>query len=617
MRFVRAVWKLLVGIKDALVLLAMLLFFGALWAALNAGPQPIGEGVLVVDLDGSLVEQPARQSATDLVGAGSLAREHRLRDVVAAVDTAATDDRVKAIALDLEGFIGGGQSAIATLGEALDRARRAGKPVLAYATGYSDDGYQLAAHASEIWMNPLGAVVIAGPGGNNLYFKGLFDKLGVTANVYRVGTYKAAVEPYTRSDMSPEARANAQALAGAMLETWRDDVRRARPAAAGSIDAYLRDPVAVIRAAGGDFARAALAGKLIDRAADRHAFNARLAELGGSVDDKAIPYRQIKLKDYVRESDPAGANGPIGVVTVAGTIVDGKAGPGSAGGDSIAKLIDEGVASGELKALVVRIDSPGGSVTASEVIRQSILHAKSKGLPVVASMGNVAASGGYWVAMPANAIFAEPSTVTGSIGVFGVLPSFQGSMAKLGLAADGVQTTPLSGEPDLLNGPSPAADALIQAGVESVYRRFLAIVAASRGKSVAEVDRVAQGRVWDGGTARQLGLVDQFGGLDEAIAKAAALAKIDDTSVTWLDQRPSFEDRLVAMLAGEDEAESGAPDAFAAFAPAPTSLLARVVGEVAAIMAGPSIQVRCLDCPPGPVSAPSREAVAWWKLLGS
>jgi protease-4 len=618
MRFVRAVWKLLVGVKDALVLLLMLLFFGALWAGLKAGPKPIGDGVLLVELDGSLVEQPARRSASSLVG-GRAAHEHRLRDVVAAIDAAATDDRVKAIALDLERFVGGGQSAITTLGEALDRARKAGKPVLSYATGYSDDSYQLAAHASEIWMNPLGAVALAGPGGNNLYYKGLFDKLGVTANVYRVGTYKAAIEPFTRSDMSPEARANAQALAGAMMETWRDDVRHARPAAAASINAYLRDPVATIQAAGGDFAKAALAGKMIDRAAERHAFNARLAQLGGSVDDKAIPYRHIELRDYVRDLSPSSSRGPIGVVTVAGTISDGKAGPGTAGGDSIAELIDEGVASGKLKALVVRIDSPGGSVMASEVIRAAILNAKAKGLPVVASMGNVAASGGYWVATPADAIFAEPSTVTGSIGVFGILPSFQGSMAKLGLAADGIKTTPLSGEPDLLNGPSPAAGALIQAGVDSIYKRFLTLVAAARHKSIADVDRLAQGRVWDGGTARQLGLVDQFGGLDEAIAKAAALAKIDDTDVTYLDQQPSFEDRLVDLVAGDDAADSSPTDAFAALSPAPTALLARVIGEVSAIMAGPSIQVRCLDCPPSaaaslPVDARERGVVA--QMLG-
>ena len=617
MRFLGAVWRLLVGIKDALVLIFMLMFFGLLYVGLQSRPNQVGDGVLVLDLDGTVVEQPSTPDTAELLAGSQRLHEFSRRELVAVLDAAADDGRVKAVALDLDGFLGGGQTALGDVGAALDRVRKAGKPVVAYAAGYSDDGYQLAAHASEIWMHPLGAVAIAGPGGQNLYYKGLLDKLGVTANVYRVGTYKAAVEPFTRTDMSPEARANAAALAGAMLETWRDDVRQARPAAAPSVDAWLRDPVAVVRAAGGDFSRAALSGKLIDRAGERHAFNARLAELGGKVDDDAIPYRRIALADYVRDLDPARSSGPIGVVTVAGTIVDGEAGPGNAGGDSIAKLIDEGVASGKLKALVVRIDSPGGSVMASEVIRAAILNAKAKGLPVVASMGNVAASGGYWVATPADAIFAEPSTITGSIGVFGILPSFQGSMAKLGLAADGVATTPLSGEPDLLNGPSPAASALIQAGVESTYQRFIALVAKSRGKSLAEVDRIAQGRVWDGGTARQLGLVDQFGGLDEAVAKAAALARTDDTGVTWLDQRPSFEDRLVEMVAGDDAAESAPADAFAAFAPAPTDLLARVISEVTAILAGPSIQVRCLECPPAAAAPPSAKAMNWWRLLSA
>jgi protease-4 len=613
MRFVRAVWNLLVGIKDALVLLLMLLFFGALWAGLQSGPRPIGHGVLLVDLDGALVEQPSRPSASSLIG-GNVTKEHRLRDVVAAVDAARDDDRVKAVALDLDGFIGGGQSAIATLGEALDRVRKSGKPVLTYATGYTDDGYQLAAHSSEIWLNPLGAVALAGPGGNNLYYKGLLDKLGVTANVYRVGTYKAAVEPFTRSDMSPEARANATALGQAMLETWRDDVSRARPAAAVSVANYLRDPVAMVRAAGGDFARAATANKLVDHAGERHAFNRRLAELGGEEDDSAIPYRQIKLKDYLREVDPGAGSGPIGIVTVAGTIVDGKAGPGSAGGDSIAELIDKGVASDSLKALVVRIDSPGGSVMASERIREAIVAAQRHGLPVVASMGNVAASGGYWIATPANAIFAEPSTITGSIGVFGILPSFEGSLSKLGVGLDGIKTTPLSGEPDLLGGPSPEADALIQTGVESIYRRFLGLVAASRKKSPAEIDRIAQGRVWDGGTARQLGLVDNFGGLDEAVAKAAQLAKIDDRDVTYLEEPPSFEERLLTMLAGDEEADGAPQDAFASLAPVPANLLARALAEVSMILAGPSIQVRCLECPPSPIAvgAPAGGQAAGW-----
>jgi len=231
MRFLGAIWKLLVGIKDALVLIFMLLFFGFLYVGLSARPDPVGEGVLVLDLDGTVVEQPSAPATAELIAGSSRLQEFRLRDLVAALDAAKDDSRIKAVALDLDGFLGGGQTALGDLGAALDRVRKAGKPVVTYAAGYGDDAYQLAAHASEVWMNPLGAVVIAGPGGQNLYYKGLLDKLGVTANVYRVGTYKAAVEPFTRSDMSPEARENMQALAGAMLETWRADVTRARPAA--------------------------------------------------------------------------------------------------------------------------------------------------------------------------------------------------------------------------------------------------------------------------------------------------------------------------------------------------------------------------------------------------
>ena len=258
MRFVRAVWKLLVGIKDALVLLAMLLFFGALWAGLQAGPKPIGEGVLLVDLDGRWSSSRRGNRRRAWSARGSLPTN--IACAMSSPRSMPPPGRPR------QGHRARPRKVHRRRAERDRDARRgarpraqARKPVLAYATGYSDDSYQLAAHASEVWMNPLGAVAIAGPGGNNLYFKGLFDKLGVTANVYRVGTYKAAVEPFTRSDMSPEARANAQALAGAMLETWRDDVGRARPAAARSIDAYLRDPVAMVRAAGGDFARAALA----------------------------------------------------------------------------------------------------------------------------------------------------------------------------------------------------------------------------------------------------------------------------------------------------------------------------------------------------------------------
>ncbi|MGH6706304.1 MAG: signal peptide peptidase SppA, partial [Sphingomicrobium sp.] len=565
MRFVRAVWKLLVGIKDALVLLFMLLFFGLLYAVLSARPAAIGDGVLAMDLDGVLVEQASRPDAlAALAGAGGITHEFELRDLVAALDTAKDDDRVKAIALDLDGFLGGGQASLAALGEKIGEVRKSGKPVVAYAAGYTDDRYQLASHASEIWMPAMGAIAVAGPGGNNLYFKGLMDKLGITANVYRVGTYKSAVEPWTRSDMSPEAEENAQALGDALLETWREDIARGRPAATAGLTRLVTDPVGVTRAANGNLARAALDLKLVDRIGERRQYEARLAELGGKDEDSARGYKRIKLASYEAQA-VSEEKGPIGVVTVAGEIVDGKAGPGTAGAETIARAIEKGLAKNDLKALVVRVDSPGGSVFASERIRQALLAAKEKKIPIVVSMGSVAASGGYWVATPGDFIFAEPSTITGSIGVFGVLPSFEGTLVKLGIGADGIKTTPLSGEPDLLHGPSDAADALIQAGVEQVYARFLGIVAEARRKTPAEIDRVSQGRVWDGGTARQLGLVDGFGGMDEAVAKAAELAKLDEDNrgLTYLEPAPDFTDELMAAFAGEEEAGEAPADAFA------------------------------------------------------
>jgi protease-4 len=617
MRFVKAIWKLLVGIKDALVLLFMLLFFGLLYAGLSARPVAIGDGVLVMDLDGVLVEQASRPDpVAAFVGASNVTREFELRDLIAALDAAKDDRRVKAIALDLDGFLGGGQPAIAALGEKIREVKK-DKPVIAFATGYTSDRYQLAAHASEIWMPAMGVLAVAGPGGNNLYFKGLLDKLGVTANVYRVGTYKAAVEPFTRNDMSPEARENAQALADAMLETWREDVARGRPAAAPGMARFLGDPIGVTRAANGDIAKAALDLKLVDRIGERRKYEERLAELGGKDDDGPHPYKRIKLAAFEEQAVEPTA-GPIGVVTIAGEIVDGKAGPGRAGGETIVREIEQGLAENDIKALVVRIESPGGSALASEQIRQSLLAAKAKKIPVVVSMGNVAASGGYWVATPGDYIFAEPSTITGSIGVFGVLPSFEGSLAKLGLGADGIKTTPLSGEPDLLKGPSPEADAIIQAGVEQVYRKFLTIVAQARRKSPADIDRIAQGRVWDGGTARQLGLVDGFGGMDEAIAKAAELANLGkgERGLTYLEKEPSFTDTLIEAFATQEETEELPADALASLAPAPEGLLARAIAEVRSILNGPTIQVRCLDCPPV-VAAPrlSEEDRGWLTRL--
>jgi protease-4 len=351
-----------------------------------------------------------------------------------------------------------------------------------------------------------------------------------------------------------------------------------------------------VAAAGGDMAKAALAAGLVDKLGAREAYEAHLAELGGTGSGRN-PFARVSLAAFTRETVDRPSSGPIGLVTVAGDIVDGKAGPGTAAGETIADEVERAVDAG-VKALVVRIDSPGGSVTASERIRQSILAAKARRIPVVVSMGDVAASGGYWVATAGDYIYAEPTTITGSIGVFGVLPSFQGTLAKLGIGADGVKTTPLSGEPDLLKGPSPEANTLLQTGVESTYRRFLGLVAESRRKTPQQVDAIAQGRVWDGGTAHQLGLVDSFGGINDAVAKAAELAKLgDERRVAYFDPPRSFEDELIDAYAGDNHDDSTTTgDAYATLVDGPRLQMTSMLAQLQSMLNGPVLQVRCLEC---------------------
>jgi protease-4 len=378
----------------------------------------------------------------------------------------------------------------------------------------------------------------------------------------------------------------------------------------------MRNTPAAVQAAGGDMAKASLNAGLVDKIADREAFEQRLAQLGGADDRSLGGYKRIALPAYIRETMGKQKEGPIGVVTIAGMIVDGKAASGTAGGDTISEIIHRGLADNDLKALVVRVDSPGGSVLASERIRQAILEAKRQKIPVVVSMGSVAASGGYWVSTPGDFIYAEPSTITGSIGVFGILPSFEGTLSKLGVGADGIKTTPLSGEPDVLKGPSPEASQLLQTGVDSIYARFLGIVAQSRHKTPQQINEIAQGRVWDGGTAHQLGLVDGFGGLDAAIQKAGDLAKLakNDRGVTYLERPPTFKEQLIEMLADKEKDDNAGPaQGYALFGDGQVRL-AQAVADLRSIMNGPAIQVRCLECP-APAQAPKHADVSLLAML--
>lgn len=602
MRVVRGFWRLLVGIKDALVLLFLLLFFGSLFALLSVRPNPSvpTSGALVLKLDGTIVEQPADADPLSVIsGNGPATREYRLRDVVRALQVASTDPLVKAIVLDLDRFAGGRQAALAEVGEAIDGARRGGKPVFVYATGYADDGYQLASHASDVWLNPLGAIFLSGPGGSQLYYKGLLDKIGVTAHLYRVGRFKSAGEPYIRTDLSPEARAANQALADSLWARWNEEVSKARPKA--KLAPYENDPAGSLERAGNDTSKAAMDAGLVDKLGDRIAFGRRVAEIAGdATSNKPGEYQAIPIDRYLA-AHPEPAAGKVGVLTIAGEIVDGERGPGTAGGETIARLLTDELAKKRIKALVVRVDSPGGSVTGSERIRSAILEAKSQGLPIVVSMGSVAASGGYWVSTPGQMVFADPATITGSIGVFALIPTFEGTLAKLGLSADGVVTTPLSGQPDVLKGTSPTIDRLIQGSITSTYARFMNIVGAARHMTPEHVDEIGQGHVWAGSTARQLGLVDRFGGLDDAIAFAASAAKLSggDARPRWIERDPNPYKALLAEWAGrrpDGDADAAVTDPLARIARAPQVTALSALADASAILSGPVVQVRCLEC---------------------
>ncbi|MBI1402703.1 MAG: signal peptide peptidase SppA [Porphyrobacter sp.] len=615
MSFVGKVWKVLVGVKDALVLLFMLLFFVMLFGILSARPSAgqVREGALLIDLDGSVVEEKsALDPISALLSGTAPVKEYRERDIVRALDAAATDDRIKAVVFDLTTFTGGGQVHLTAIGEAMDRVRAAKKPVLTYAIGYADDHMMLAAHASEVWLDPQGAALVTGPGGSYLYYADLLNKLGVNAHIFRAGEYKSATEPYSRSDMSPEARENVGALYAALWEEWQANVKKARPQA--NLAEVTGDTAAFLAGGNGDLADAALKAGLVDKLGDRVQFGERVAAIAGKdrFDETPGAFAASELGAYLADIPAPSGGKKIGVVTVAGEIVDGDAGPGTAGGARIADVLDAAL-DDDLAALVVRIDSPGGSVTASEEIRRAVERFRARKIPVAVSFANIAASGGYWVATAGERIFAQPETITGSIGVFAVLPSFEQTAAKFGVNADGYRTTPLSGQPDVLAGFSPEIEAVLQAGVASTYRDFLARVSKARGLPVARVDAIGGGRVWDGGTARQLGLVDQFGGLDDALAWAAAKAgaKEGEWHPVFLGEKADGYDplirRLIASETGAAAARaSGTP--FAIVARRQDELAARLSRDIARLTGTPGVQALCLECPGAQEAAQTPDA---------
>jgi protease-4 len=631
MSFARKVWHLLVAIKDGLSLVFLLLFFWALFSVLHQRPSPaaVREGALLLNLDGSVVEEVRNAPPLEsLLSSAVPNKQFAAHNVVRAIDEAAKDERIKALALDMTTFLGGGHVHMQEIGEAIDRFRAAGKPVLAYAVAYSDDSMLLAAHASEVWVDPMGGVAVRGPGGNNLYYGDLLKRFDVKAHVFRVGTYKAAVEPYVRNDMSPEARSNIEPVVKSVWREWLANVKQARPKA--DLDYITGDTVAYANAAGGDLAKAALDAGLVDKIGTREDWGKRVAEIAGKDDwdDSPGAFAKTDYKTWLADLGSetgkrtfGGGGKTIGVITIAGDISDGNAGPGEAGAARIKGLLDDAL-DDNLAALVVRVDSPGGTITGSETIRRAILRYKAKGIPIAVSMGNYAASGGYWVSTTGDRIFAEPDTITGSIGVFAVIPTFEDLLAKYGVTSDGVKATPLSGQPDILGGLTPETEAMLQSTIDFSYNRFISLVAKSRNLSPERVDEIGQGQVWDGGTARQIGLVDQFGDLQAAMDWAAKKAglKEGDWHPRFLTAPPSTFDSLVAGLlgGGGDGSQADQPhDMMGYVAERQADLGQRMLGDLDTLVNMRGVQARCLVCTiadstqrPREISASTRSLLA-------
>ncbi|MFQ5533843.1 MAG: signal peptide peptidase SppA [Sphingomonadales bacterium] len=550
-RFLVGFWRGLRAIQRFVGTLLFLIVVIAVVSFMLRDTRPrVPDGAaLVLNLNGVLVEQKRESEPAELLG-GELADgqppQILLRHVVDAIDYARNDDRIKALVLSLDGFGGGrgfagGPSKLHRVGLALTAFKESGKPIVAVGDSYDQNQYFLAAHADTLLMHPFGAVFLEGYGRFRLYYKSLLNKLKVTANVFRVGNYKSAVEPYIRDGMSPAAREANAAFLGDLWNHYLADVEAARGVPTGTVTAYIENMTEVVRAAGGDLGKAALDAGFVDGLKNRGEQRAFLVDLVGE-DDDSDSYRKIGYKRYLRavrdEAPPGGDR--IAVVVASGAIVDGDAPAGVSGGDTIARLIRRAREDDGIKAIVLRVDSGGGSAFASEVIRNELVAARTAGKPVVASMGSVAASGGYWISASADEIWAAPMTVTGSIGIYGFLPTFEKSLDFLGVHSDGVGTTSLSGAAAATRQLSPAIADVIQQSIEEGYERFITLVAQARGKTPKEIDAIGQGRVWSGATAHELGLIDKLGYLEDAVGAAAALASIEDYEIDYIEEPPSF-----------------------------------------------------------------------------
>ncbi|HFQ5098043.1 TPA: signal peptide peptidase SppA [Vibrio vulnificus] len=539
----KGIWKAITFVRLALTnlifLLSVALVYFVYFYGHDTQPQVEQPSALVLNLSGPIVEQslyinPMDSFTSSLFGE-EIPKENVLFDVVDTIRYAKDDEKITGLVLSLRDMPETNLTKLRYIAKALNEFKASGKPIYAIGAFYNQSQYYLASYADKIYLAPDGGVMLKGYSAFNLYYKTLLEKLDVTTHVFRVGTYKSAIEPFVRDDMSPAAKESATRWLTQLWGAFVDDVANNRNIDPKTLNPSMEEFLSQLKSVNGDLAALSIKLGLVDELATRQQLRAQLAEkFGASGDDS---YKAISYYDYratMRDNFDANAD-DIAIVVASGTIMDGQQPRGTVGGDTVAGLLRQARNDDKVKAVVLRVDSPGGSAFASEVIRNEVQALKDAGKPIVVSMSSLAASGGYWISMSADKIIAQPTTLTGSIGIFSVITTFEKGFNKLGIYTDGVGTSPFSGE-GISTGLSKGASQAFQMGIEHGYQRFISLVGDNRDLSLDAVDKVAQGRVWTGYDALQHGLIDQIGDFDDAVAEAAKMAQLENYNLYWVEE---------------------------------------------------------------------------------
>ncbi|EBW7491852.1 signal peptide peptidase SppA [Salmonella enterica subsp. enterica serovar Enteritidis] len=604
--FFKWTWRVLNFVREMvlnLFFIFLVLVGVGIWMQIGNGnnSEQTARGALLLDISGVIVDKPSTNHrlgalGRQLFGASSdRLQENSLFDIVNTIRQAKDDRNITGIVLDLKNFTGADQPSMRYIGKALREFRDSGKPVFAVGENYSQGQYYLASFANKIWLFPQGQVDLHGFATNGLYYKTLLDKLKVSTHVFRVGTYKSAVEPFIRDDMSPAAREADSRWIGELWQNYLHTVSANRQISPQQLFPGAQAIIDGLTSVGGDTAKYALDHKLVDAlASSADVEKALTKQFGWSKTENN--YRAISYYDYSLKT-PADTGGTIAVIFANGAIMDGEETPGNVGGDTTASQIRDARLDPKVKAIVLRVNSPGGSVNASEVIRAELAAARAAGKPVVVSMGGMAASGGYWISTPANYIVASPSTLTGSIGIFGVINTVENSLSSIGVHSDGVSTSPLA-DISMTKALSPEVQQMMQLSIEYGYKRFITLVADARKRTPEQIDKIAQGHVWTGEDAKANGLVDSLGDFDDAVAKAAELAKLKQWHLDYYQDEPTVLDMVMDSMTGSVHAML--PEAIQAMLPAPLVSAANTVkaeGDKLAAFNDPQNRYAfCLTC---------------------